>query len=322
MDTFKKVVEKYPDEPEGWWGVFRCAIFLHTTWDKTKDKYSVWRKLLEYDDGYAQTAMKLHDYSREYERLWGELENKYARGFEYEEDARTAVKKLKYMDVQLLLYKFENSHLQKLQKIALSTFCREVEAGKISCFQFYLWWNDGDGRDVLYKTFKKVIKKRREIEQAGKTRKIGDGSYLYDGLDYDRKKNTSMESCLEIEKLLQRGEIFDYDDDKALKPTESSRWMKPYVLSVDKYIPTEKFYEIYGSYIFQLGNTIILEKCYNDSHMKSYYYYYTVILNEKISPNEIREHVYKSMKRCTSCGGKIIGGFFSEKRCKKCGKKY
>ena len=57
IDAFKKVVEKYPDEPEGWWGVFRCTIVANIAVGADNFKIG-WSSLISSDE-YAQTAMKL-----------------------------------------------------------------------------------------------------------------------------------------------------------------------------------------------------------------------------------------------------------------------
>lgn len=62
MDAFEKVVEKYPNEPKGWWGVFRCAIVANIAGVIIGKKYNSrqetdsfkeitrWSKLIECDE--------------------------------------------------------------------------------------------------------------------------------------------------------------------------------------------------------------------------------------------------------------------------------
>lgn len=294
IDAFKKVVEKYPDEPEGWWGVFRCTIVANIAVGADNFKIG-WSSLISSDE-YAQTAMKLHDYSQEYEMYWKQLESKYKKGFDYEKDSTyefmdSNLKGLRKSDICLLLEKFEHPRLQSLQKIALSTWRREVERGQISCFQLGYYTKElileGKFKDVLF-----------------------EGRKLYEKLGY--KNGVCMDSLLEIERFLRSGGIIgkygsipgDFGECK---------WMKPYV----KWEYYNGFDYGMSDYLFCLGNSLVLERKTGDIKR-----IYMLILDEKISPNEIRKNVWKSTGRCTSCGGRITGGLFKEKKCEKCGKKY
>lgn len=242
--------------------------------------------------------MKLHDYSQEYEKYWKQLENKYKKGFDYEKDSSpwfrdSNLKGLRKSDICLLLEKFEHPRLQSLQKIALSTWRQEVERGQISCFQLGYYTDEL----ILENEFKDVLFKGRK---------------LYEKLGYNRKNGVCMDSLLEIESFLRSGGIIGK---YGSIPGDfgACKWMRPYV----KWEYCNGFDYEMSHYLFCLGNTLVLERKTGDIKR-----IYILILDEKISPNEIRKNVWKSTGRCTSCGGRITGGLFKEKKCEKCGKKY
>lgn len=320
MDVFKKVVEKYPDKAEGWWGVFRCAALS-----------CIWDELVEGDE-YAQTAMRLHDYSQEYKRIWKELELKYTKGFDYDQKASSPFESLRQNDIELLLREFEHPRLQKLQKIALSTYCREFEAGKTTFFELH--------------SSEYVHGKMNLFEAFNQTKDVR-GKHLHNMVHLEGGNKVSISSCLELEEFLYKGIQYYENVDYKL----SREWIKPYVTyiwefceerflnddteigkrSIEQVKPMSE--NIRMPHIFQLGSTIVLgrtkgeivENRYKDYGKMRWVSGYIIILNQKNSLDEMQtqiSNIWKSMGRCTSCGGKIIGGFFKEKKCERCRKKY
>lgn len=317
--AYEIVIERYPDEPQGWWGVYKATLHSFVDFHSLEGKYKQ----------YASTAMKLYDYSYEYVQLWETLSTAYCKELHTNNEAPCIWDELSGKDIELLLYSSidttGNPYLKKIQAATFSNYYSSFVNGDVSFFRLADKTDDfWQGQEVRWPTYlaghrswsetcklanipvlQQIIDEgyhnAQNLFQSNTYRKLG---FLKDSVQYVSKPSRNY--CISSENNIW-ATCIDYSPKSQMQENAKSfDWDTGYKI------------------IFILGKTIIVQyqKYDCDSH-RNEPVYRILLTKEFLSPMEIKslENKYwKTKGLCAHCGGNLIRGFFSTK-CDRCGKK-
>ena len=295
--VYKGVIEAYPEEPAGWWGVYKSAMHNASLYemDTTYERY-------------AKVAMKLYDYSEEYQQLW---DTRYAQcGAEFKGEPWTV---LSDTEQELMCTNVaeisDNSYFKKMKVKIEESYYNAFVNGKASFLHL-----SGDN-SILERRTKMDLPVLQRIMTVGQK----NAQLLYtDVAEYwykDYRKIDYLEEWVQYDSP-RYGNIAFANVDEIIRKTNMEESSQD-VLSND--FDWKRKYKI----IFVLGKTLIVEYITYDSNHQPVKGYRILHTKECLTPEKIGEmevEHWKKQNRCSYCGGPISRFFFSY-TCDRCGKK-
>lgn len=303
-EVYKRITEKFPDSPEGWWGNFVVRV------SQLGYRCPDWNILI-HADSFAQLAMKLYDYSHEYNEIWNSIIERYGREVHFDKTSKYLHDELSASDIQLIEMSDRSVErfpfLKDLKKSITESYIRAFEQGNLTFFE-----SQSNSEDM-----KKVIE--RGVENAKMINKEDEfcdittlqSEIVYNRMDYKQKS---------MNKVYWPFQSFCDKPEKNQKDIE--------------------FSDLYLHFDFFLGNTALLS-CPHYRNGAMARHAYVMIYNQAFSVPEllnrigykryyidteftavnINKYKIKNPEICPACG-LIMEKKFGKMKCYGCGKIY
>lgn len=315
--AYEKVIEKYPEEPQGWWGAYKVVLSNFTYFHELADAYQQ----------YASTAMKLHDYTDEYHKLWEALVATYSKELHTRDNADYVWDSVSLKDIELMLYtsidSTKNPYLKQLQAATFNNYYHAFKAGKVSFFNFGMYGMQWllEGRESTWRpSYDSPWHETCKLENIPILQKIFDegcqnAADLFPG---NKLRNMSfLKDYIQYASTISEGRSFN----RNLLASCIGAETKEYMLHQASWIRWDDTYRV----VFFLGKTIILERVELDFEYRppEISHFQIILTKNPLSSTEIRQLAtaqWKKEKRCAHCGGTLTRGLFSTK-CDDCGQK-
>jgi tetratricopeptide (TPR) repeat protein len=319
-ETYEKITVLYPEEPRGWWGVYTSAT----------ENFSYFHDLVWAYEHYASTAMKLYDYSEEYQGIWKKLADKYSKELHLAKRPKNIWSVLSLKTVELLLFtsidSTDNPYLEKMHVAACNNYYNDFKSGKTTFFNVgdtYSTTELWSGEEIYWPPTPLRPSKctwyseRCILSEIPILQKIMDEGYQNAAqLPYNEYRNLDfLKAHVQYASKMYCGTGIGNTWAKCIS-SSSNKEMDDWA----KNLSWDNLYKI----VFLLGKTIVLENiAENPAWGHNEPCYQILILDRCFSPQEISDMEYSHWKkegRCTYCGGSLSRGFFITK-CDRCGKK-
>mgnify|MGYP004732605961 CR=1 FL=1 len=311
-EIFKRVIEKYPEEPQGWWGVFKTGMYSVNYNDPN------WEDLIKKNNEYAQTALRLKDYSAEYADIWQMFINNYGWKLHIDEKSESYYEEISYGDRKLIELPslIDNKYIKCLKQKIVQNYIDEFQDGQVT---FFPWSGDGWGYPC-YNVSEDMMKLVKIGEENAKSinseNEYCDLSYLKndimfkDKISYIGHENDHWPRLDENVPKIHDAGSFDWEKLFHIK----------FVLGKTLIVETPGSFYDGGFYTTEF--LLLCDYPLDVVHLQSKICKYSLSLKDVCDNYKERKRVQQWIDtgKCSACGGTLKTGLFGTK-CVKCGKK-
>ncbi|MBP3632943.1 MAG: hypothetical protein J6J43_00015 [Oscillospiraceae bacterium] len=261
--TYTEIIEKYPEEPEGWWGLYKLTV---AQFKKGEIDFS---ELMRAEQ-YASAAKKLKDLKKEYDGLWQEICDEYRKRSIIDERQKNIFDRVLRETANILIYKGiskDAEGIRKLRSIVAAKYVEEFEKGQVSFFRPNQSQYDDSAVKLWNNVFYGKGNDENEYPELGNVMRKGKANAQLISNEHSYVVISKLSPYAVYTKNSKYeytfGSCFQYDDDERYHKID---WSRPVNIT------------------FILGNTMVVREAYSDNR----YVYHVIILDQVYTIEEIK----------------------------------